>query len=231
MRYNKSNGEFMFKVIIATTLGVLILVSSFIMSYQKHQIDQLKTDLYLKEQVETRKSDKTISIVNMKTIQEKMNELQNYSVLKNSKVSMTHTYIYEKPSILGLTKRVTLKGTANLVYNYDISLANAEITQDAYGTITIKIDSPALDIESVHYDRDTLIWQENNYNLLCNEDDGQQATKYFLESFVEQGTVKIQDMYNDKHMREQLDRVAVLEVQELIEGLNLNNCTVIVKIK
>ena len=67
--------------------------------------------MYLKEQVETRKSDKTISIVNMKTIQEKMNELQNYSVLKNSKVSMTHTYIYEKPSILGLTKRVTLKGT------------------------------------------------------------------------------------------------------------------------
>ena len=163
--------------------------------------------------------------------QEKMNELQNYSVLKNSKVSMTHTYIYEKPSILGLTKRVTLKGTANLVYNYDISLANAEITQDAYGTITIKIDSPTLDIESVHYERDTLIWQENNYNLLCNEDDGQQATKYFLESFVEQGTVKIQDMYNDKHMRKQLDRVAVLEVQELIEGLNLNNCTVIVKIK
>ena len=33
------------------------------------------------------------------------------------------------------------------------------------------------------------------------------------------------------NMREQLDRVAVLEVQELIEGLNLNNCTVIVKIK
>ena len=162
MRYNKGNGEFIFKVIIATTLGVLILVSSFIMSYQKHQIDQLKTDLYLKEQVETRKSDKTISIVNMKTIQEKMNELQNYSVLKNSKVSMTHTYIYEKPSILGLTKRVTLKGTANLVYNYDISLANAEITQDAYGTITIKIDSPTLDIESVHYERDTLIWRENN---------------------------------------------------------------------
>ena len=53
---------------------------------------------------------------------------------------------------------------------------------------------------------------------------------YFVE-LVEQGTVKIQDMYNDKHMREQLDRVAVLEVQELIEGLNLNNCTVIVKIK
>ncbi len=231
MKYNRGNREFMFKVIIATTLGVLILASSFIMNYQKHQIDQLKTDLYLKEQVENRESDKTISIVNMKTIQEKMNELKSYSVLKNSKVSMNHTYIYEKETFLGLKKRVTLKGSANLVYNYDVSLANAEITQDEYGTVTIKIDSPTLDIDSVHYERDTLIWEQNDYNLLCNEDDGQQATKYFLESFVEKGTDKIQDMYNDKHMREQLDRIAVLEIQELIEGLNLNNCTVIVKIK
>ncbi len=234
-RYNrmmkKNNKEFMLKVILGTTLGLFILLGALIVHNQNQQISQLKTDLYLKQQVEERATDQTISIVNVKTVQEKMNELKTYSVLKNSKVSMTHTYMYEEDAFLGLKKRATLKGTANLVYNYDISFANATVTQDENGTITVEISEPTLDIESVHYEKDTLIWEQNDYNLLCGEDEGQKVTKYFLESFVEQGIDKIQDMYNDEDMKVQLKRVAILEVQELIEGLDLNDCTVQVKIR
>ena len=86
-------------------------------------------------------------------------------------------------------------------------------------------------MDSVHYENDTLIWQQNDYNLLCGEKEGEKVTKYFLETFVEVGREKIKDMYTDKDMNEQLNRIAVLEVQELIQGLNLNDCTVVVKLR
>ena len=227
----RRNNDFMKKIIITTTIGLLVILSALVMYGQNKKIDSLQHDLYLKKQVEDRATDTTVSIINVKTIQEKMNELKTYSVLKNSKVSMTHTYIYEEDAFLGLKKRATLKGTANLVYNYDISFADATVTQDENGTITVEIGEPTLDIESVHYEKDTLIWEQNDYNLLCGENEGQKVTKFFLESFVEEGISKIQSMYNDGDMKTQLKRIAILEVQELIEGLDLNDCTVQVKIR
>ncbi len=227
----RKNNDFLKKVIITTTVGLLIIFSALMMYFQQQKINNLETNLYLKQQVEERATDKTISMVNVKTIQEKMNELKSYSVLKNSKVSMTHTYMYEEDAFLGLKKRATLKGTANLVYNYDVTLADALITQDENGTITVEISEPMLDVEGVHYEKDSLIWQQNDYNLLCSEDEGQKVTKFFMESFVDEGIDKIQDMYNDEDMKTQLKRIAVLEVQELINTLDLNDCTVIVKIR
>lgn len=227
----RKNNDFFKKVILTTTIGVLIIFSALMLHFQQQKINSLETDLYLKQQVEERATDTTISMVNVKTIQEKMNELKSYSVLKNSKVSMTHTYMYEEDAFLGLKKRATLKGTANLVYNYDVTFADALITQDKNGTITVEIGEPILDVEGVHYEKDSLIWQQNDYNLLCNEDEGQKVTKFFMESFVDEGIDKIQDMYNDEDMKTQLKRIAVLEVQELINTLDLNDCTVVVKIK
>ena len=133
--------------------------------------------------------------------------------------------------MLGLKKRATLRGSANLVYNYDVTLADAIITQDSNGNITVEISRPILDVESVHYENDTLIWEENDYNILCGEKEGQKVQKYWIESFVERGIDKIQEMYNDEDMAEQLNRKAILEVQELIRELNLNNCNVVVKIR
>ena len=235
MRYyrmmKRKNKEFMFKVIVGTVIGVLILVGALIMNYQSNQINQLKTDLYLKEQVQERATDRTISIVNVKTIEEKFNELKSYSILKNSKVTMNHTYFFEEDSFLGLKKKATLRGNANLVYNYDITLSDATIIQDEKGNITVEIGRPVLDVESVHYEKDTLIWEQNDYNILCGEEEGQKVTKFFLESFVDEGIKKIQEMYKDEDMQEQLNRKAILETQDLIRTLNLNDCNVQVKIR
>ena len=226
----RNNGEFIRRIIITTAIGVLVILATLIYN-QNNKIKQLETDLYLKQQVQEKATDTTISLINVKTIQEKFNELKSYSILKNSKVNMTHTYMFEEDSFLGLKKRATLKGSANLVYSYDVYFSNATVTQDNNGTITVEIDKPTLDMDSVHYENDTLLWQQNDYNLLCGEKEGEKVTKYFLETFVEVGREKIKDMYTDKDMNEQLNRIAVLEVQELIQGLNLNDCTVVVKLR
>ncbi|MBQ8234297.1 MAG: hypothetical protein IJZ36_01775, partial [Bacilli bacterium] len=86
----RNNGDFIRRIIITTAIGVLVILATLIYN-QNNKIKQLETDLYLKQQVQEKATDTTISLINVKTIQEKFNELKSYSVLKNSKVNMTHT--------------------------------------------------------------------------------------------------------------------------------------------
>lgn len=228
-KIRKNNG-FIIKVILGTSLGLVIIMACMLLS-NNNKIKQLEDDLYLKQQVEERATDETTSIINLKTVRENLNEIKSYSVLKNSRVTQTHTYKYEEDAWLGLKKKSTLIGRADLIYSYDVHFDNATVTQDDKGNITVTIDSPTLDIDSVHMERDTLILEEKDYNIWCSEKDGEKVMRYYIESFTDRGIKNIEDMYSTAEKKVILNKIAKEEVMKLIQTFNLNNCSVTVKIR
>ena len=228
-KIRKDNG-FIIKVILGTSLGLVIIMACMLLS-NNNKIKQLEDDLYLKQQVEERATDETTSIINLKTVRENLNEIKSYSVLKNSRVTQTHTYKYEEDAWLGLKKKSTLIGRADLIYSYDVHFDNATVTQDDKGNITVTIDSPTLDIDSVHMERDTLILEEKDYNIWCSEKDGEKVMRYYIESFTDRGIKNIEDMYSTAEKKVILNKIAKEEVMKLIQTFNLNNCSVTVKIR
>lgn len=218
------------KIIIGTTVGILV-IASCLLTYQCKKIDTLKHELEIKRQVDERKSAESYSVLNTKTVEEKFNELGTYSVLKNSKVSMSYTYEYSEDAWLGLKRKAVLKGTGNLVYSYDVSLSSADIELDVeHNTITILIDEPYLDEESVHIEKDSLILN-GDYNWLCGSEEGEKITEYFVNNFVEDGITNLTEHYKSENNRRKLNQSAISQVKELVQTLNLHDCTVIVKIK
>ena len=226
----RKNDGFVVKVILGTSLGLVVIMACMLLS-NNNKIKQLEDDLYLKQQVEERATDETTSIINLKTVKENLNEIKSYSILKNSRVTQTHTYKYEEDAWLGLKRKAELVGRADLIYSYDVHFDNATVTQDEKGNITITIDSPTLDIDSVHMERDTLILEEKDYNWLCNEENGEKVMRYYIESFTDRGIKNIEDMYNTTEKRVTLNKIAKEEVMKLIQTFNLNNCSVTVKIR
>ncbi len=218
------------KIITGTTIGLLI-IASCLFTYQHKKINELEHNLEIKQQIDERQSAKSYSVLNTKTIEEEFNKLGSYPILKNSKISMTHNYEYQEDAWLGLKRKATLKGTGNLVYSYDVSLKSADIKLDVeHNTITISIDEPYLDEDSVHLEQDSLII-DSDYNWLCRTEEGEKTTQYFVDDFVEDGINNLTEYYKSENNRKKLENNAITQVRELVETLNLYDCTVIVKIK
>lgn len=223
------NREFYIKWIIGTTAGLLLILSALAIHHQNNEIEELKDELYLKKQNEQRATDYYESIINIKTIQTKFNTMAEYAVLKDSTVHMNHTYYYSADSILGLKKQIKLSGRGQLQYNVNVNLSNSIITQHGK-TITIEIDKPYVDEESIHLKTNTLIMDETNANWVSNKYDSMEAQRLFNDSFNASGKENILDLYSTKEKQNYLNKIAKSEVQTLIRGLNLTDCDIIVKI-
>ena len=64
-KLRKNNGDFAIKVILGTSLGLILIMASMLL-YNNNKIKQLEDDLYLKQIVEERATDETTSIINLK---------------------------------------------------------------------------------------------------------------------------------------------------------------------
>lgn len=218
------------KLIIGTVAGLLI-IASCLFTYQSKKINELQHNLEVKVQTDERQSAKSYSVLNVKTIEENFNELGTYSVIKNGKISMAHTYDFQEDAWLGLKRKATLKGTGNLVYDCDVLLSSADIQTDVErNTITILLDEPYLDENSVHIEKDSLIL-DSDYNWLCGSEEGDKIRGYFNDDFVEDGITNLNEHYKTENNRKKLNQNAISQVKRLVETFNLYNCTVIVKIK
>ncbi len=217
-----------FKLIVSTVLGTFIILSSFVMFKQNTKIDDLKDQLYLKNQYEQRATDYYSSSLNLKTIRTEFNDLQRYTILRG-KISQSHTYEYSADSILGMKKEMILKGKGDIQYDIDVDLSKAIITVEGK-TVTVSIRQPYLNEDSVCIAKDTLIMKEVKGNFISNKYDGAQAQKFFMESFVEGGIENIKELYSVESEQKYLKEIAEAEVKNLINTFNLNDITVIVKI-
>ena len=219
------------KLLIGSTIGVLIIASAMVFNHQNNKIDKLKNELYLKQQNEQRASDYYQSILNEQTIQSKFNTLQEYPILKDCTVQMEHTYEYSKDGIGGIKKHMNLHGYGNLQYSAVVNFNTATVTSINDGKdIIIKISAPYIDLNSIKLMPNTLIMDKTQGNLFTNKRDGAEAQKLYMDSFVQSGTNKIIETYNTFAKQEYLNKVAKTEIHNLVRTLNLNNCNITVEI-
>lgn len=218
-------------LIIGSAFGTMVLLGGSLYEYQEGKIDALKDELYLKKQNEQRATDYYESTLNLKTIQSEFNTLKEYSVQKNCKINMNHKYNYTSDGMLGLKHEITLAGSGQLKYDINVRFDTAIIsTSDNGKTIKIQLERPYVDEESIKLVENSLVMREQNYNFWSNKQDGAQAQKFFMDSFIESGRENIKDLYSTKDKRNYINKVAEAEVQALIRTFNLNNCNVIVEV-
>jgi hypothetical protein len=200
--------------------------------HQSHKIDDLKDELYLKQQNEQRASDHYESILNVKTIQSKFNTMQEYAVQKNNVISKQHTYYYTSDGRFGIKKEAKLVGRAQMRYDIVVNLRDAEVTPMNDGkTIKVKIDKPYIDESNIGMVNNSLIMDSVEYNFWAGKQDTAEAQKLFIESFEESGKKDILALYQTKEKHAYINKVAKSEIKALIQNLNLNgNVTVIVEI-
>ncbi len=226
--------KYLRRIILFTTAGLLILAMALggIISHQNNKINDLKDQLYLKQQNEQKTSDYYESVINVKTIQAKFNTLQEYAVQKNNVVNKNHTYYYTADGIMGLDKKATLAGHGMMRYDIVVNLRNAVISQENGGkTIKVQIEKPYVDESNVSIVNNSVVMDKEEYNFWANKTDSAQAQKLFMESFEDSGKKDIIDLYRTKDKQTYIDKVAVAEVQALIQTLHLNgNVAVVVEI-
>lgn len=200
--------------------------------HQSHKIDDLKDELYLKQQSEQRASDHYESVLNVKTIQSKFNTMQEYAIQKNNVISKQHTYYYTADGSFGLKKEAKLVGRGQMRYDIVVNLRNAEVIPSNDGkTIKVKIGKPYIDESNIGMVNNSLIMDNVQYNFWANKQDTAEAQKLFMESFEESGKKDILALYQTKEKHAYINKIAKDEVKALIQNLNLNgNVIVIVEI-
>ena len=222
------------KVIAGTGAGLLIasLGLGGWSVHQSHKIDNLKDELYLKQQSEQRASDYYESVLNVKTIQSKFNTMQEYAVQKNNVINKQHTYYYKSDGVLGVKKEAKLVGRGQMRYDVVVNLRNAEIISMNDGkTIKVKINKPYIDESNIGMVNNSLIMDSVEYNFWANKQDTAEAQKLFIESFEDSGKKDILALYATKEKHAYMNNIAKAEVKALIQNLNLNgNVTVIIEI-
>ena len=216
------NNKAYLQILLTTFAGVLIIVSSLMFSNQNKKINELEEQLYLKQQNEQRATDYYESILNEKTIQSKFNTLHEYDVLKDCTIRMDHSYDYTSEGILGVKKHIALKGHGQLQYSACVKLDTAIVKSSNNGRdITIQIEEPYIDTNSIKLVQNSLVMQSAEYSFFSNKEDGAQAQKFFMDSFVDSGEKKIIDLYETQSKQEYLNRAAISEVHALVRTLNL----------
>lgn len=208
-------------VIVAVVTAVLAFTG-----YQGNKIKQLENDLYFKNRVEERKGDSTITNYDRSTIQTKFNAIQEYKIF-DSRISVKHSYEIEEEAMLGLHRKATLVGNANVYFQYQVSLANAYITETA-DKITIQLSEVYLDRDTVNIVPNSFIRldDECSKNILANYKMGEKLMDYWNQSLIEKSYEYIEENFNDSV---KIQSYAIKEVKDLVKTITDKNVEVIFK--
>ena len=214
-----------FKYVIATTVGTLLIIGAFLIYGQQQRIDTLQYDLQVKQQTEQRASDYSETVLDIKTIENKFNELQEYPILKDSTIYMDHTYHYTDTGKFGFESVIELKGRGQCSYNSYVSFKDAIIKSSNNGRhINIQIKHPYIDSNSVKKVPGSLVMIQEDTNFWSTKTNAFEAQQCFEDEFVFKGRGYISDLYSTKNKQAELDKAAQEQVEILIKTLNLH-CT------
>ena len=112
---------------------------------------------------------------------------------------MDHTYDYTTEGRMGIKKHVEIVGHGKLQYSAVVNLSSAIITSNNNGKdITIQIEAPYIDINSIKLRQNSLVIQDRDYSFFCNRTDSAQAQKLYMDSFVDSGVKKLSELYSQK---------------------------------
>lgn len=213
-----------FKKVIAGLLIALTVTLGFM--YQHHKINSLEEDLYYKHRVEERATDYTVTKYDKQSIQTRFNSIQEYKIF-DSTISVKHSYNFEEDAIFGFHKRATLVGNANIYFQYNVALADANITETDT-TITIELDKAYLDRNTVNIVPNTFIRldDECSKNILVNYETGEKVMDYWNQSLLDKSYGYIEDNFNNSC---KIQAYATREVKNLVNTITDKNVVVIFK--
>ena len=185
------------KIIAGVLVFVTLLGGGIGYKHQRDQINNLKYQLELKQMKEERATDYTISSYDTKNIEFKFNEIKEYKVM-SSTISMKHKYLYEDEAFLGFHRKATLTANANIYFQYNVSLATADI-KETNDEITITLSKAYLDKDTVHIVPNTFVRIEDecSHNLLSNYEQGRKVQQYWTESAIDNSYKHIDEYFVD----------------------------------
>ena len=214
-----------FKYIIATSIGTLFIISSILISNQHKQINDLHYQLQVKQQTEQRASDYSETELDIETIEDKFNELQEYPILKGASIYMNHKYYYSSIGKFGLGSKIELHGRGQVAYDVMVSFKDAVIKSSNNGQhINIQIKNPYIDSNSIRKVPGSLIMSTEEYSFWSSKGNASEAQLLFEDEFIFKGRDYITEYYNTKSKQQELNKRAQKEIKALIETLNLH-CT------
>jgi hypothetical protein len=214
-----------FKYIIATSIGTLFIISSILISNQHKQINDLHYQLQVKKQTEQRASDYSETELDIETIEDKFNELQEYPILKGASIYMNHKYYYSSIGKFGLNSKIELCGRGQVAYDAMVSFKSAVIKSSNNGQhIHVQIKHPYIDSNSIRKVPGSLIMTKEEYSFWSSKDNASEAQLLFEDEFIFKGRGYIAEYYNTESKQQELNKIAKKEVKALIETLNLR-CT------
>ena len=129
--------------------------------------------------------------------------------------------------MLGLHRKATLVGNANVYFQYHVSLANAYITETA-DKITIQLSEVYLDRDTVNIVPNSFIRldDECSKNILANYKMGEKLMDYWNQSLIEKSYGYIEENFNDSI---KIQSYAIKEVKDLVKTITDKNVEVIFK--
>ena len=129
--------------------------------------------------------------------------------------------------MLGLHREATLTGNANVYFQYQVSLANAYITETA-DKITIQLSEVYLDRDTVNIVPNSFIRldDECSKNILANYKMGEKLMDYWNQSLIEKSYGYIEENFNDSV---KIQSYAIKEVKDLVKTITDKNVEVIFK--
>ena len=215
------------KAFVKVISGLLIFVTVLTgFAYQNHKIKELEEDLYFKHKIEERAGDNITTKYDKQSIQTKFNSIQEYKIF-SSTISVKHKYEMTEEAILGLHRKATLVGNANVYFQYNISLADANISETE--------DKITIELKSIYLDRDTVNIVPNSFirlddecskNLLANYKSGEKIMDYWNQSLIEKSYEYIEENYNDSV---KIRAYATKEVKNLVNTITDKKVEVIFK--
>ena len=231
MHLNKLSKDIKKKIVaimMAFVLAIGVLVGY---KHQTNKINDLEQQLKLKQELDEQSRGYTESILDIKSIRGEFNKLNDYSILKNYKITMEHTYDYIKDGALGMKRKAVLSGTATCVYDVDVRLSNANIFVDSRNVLNVELERPFLDRDSVHMEPNTFLMNEekSNLNMWMRRGDSQELQRFWDNTFSIRAIDKLEEYYNEQYQRDKLNSIAKQEVGDLLRTLNVTNYKITIK--
>lgn len=218
---------------IVAIMMVFVLAIGVLVGYkhQTNKINDLKQQLEMKQELDEQSRGYTESILDIKSIKGEFNRLNDYSILKNYKITMEHTYDYIKDGALGMKRKATLSGTATCVYDVDVRLSNANIFVDSRNVLNVELERPFLNRDSVHMEQNTFLMnkEKSKLNMWMRREDSQELQKFWDNTFNIRAIDKLEEYYNEQYQRDKLNSIAKQEVGDLLRTLNVTNYKITIK--
>lgn len=215
MKFKKKANKDIFKKVVVGLLVAVALIVGSVFKHQTNEIETLKHDLYIKQEVVAQERDYTESEVIAKSIEDKFNETGDLIVVEG-KMSMKHKYVLDETIILGLKQNETLVATADCYYQFITPLNEAKVTVKN-GAINIKIPDVQLNKDATHKIPNTMhvIQDESGSSLFSTKETAKMAAIRWSNTFDMRANERIEGLYKQQELRDE----AVKQISQLIGNL------------